>query len=184
MSKSPERTSLSAQEAHHIRYGMWLASVEQLFLSVRSSTSQFVGFTSPKPRSGVTTIAGALSSLSAKAGQKTILLDFSVAPKEQDNKPAWCPGYSDIRQNVTRHHDGYDYLIADATTNSRPLFSNVELLNTSLRGGLQNYDAVFLDLAPVLDRSVYRINPLGPAATCGSVILVCARGRLQRAHAV
>lgn len=76
----------------------------------------------------------------------------------------------------------YDELTATPDKSTKLLFNNVDLIRTVLHSELAAYEAVFVDLPPLLGDADDRLNPLAAAAACDALLLVCVSGEIEAAE--
>jgi hypothetical protein len=76
--------------------------------------------------------------------------------------------------------EGCDLLVASPAAAHRAKLNSVEHVRSMLHEELADYEAIVVDLPPVLDGTEMRINPLAPIAACDGVYLVCMAGRVDR----
>lgn len=155
----------------------WLQSVEQLMLSAIDNKARVVGIVSPEAHSGAATICRMLATCHASAGSKALLVDLTTDVTA--GMPAWTPG-PEAAGAVEAHPDGYATLTARASPVTRSLFNKVDSLRLMFDDSLAAYDAIVVDLPPLLDTPRDKINPLAAARACDAVIMVCLTDHLTQ----
>ena len=95
----------------------------------------------------------------------------------------WCPidgGAAPVDPPVEdREH--CEKLIGNPSGKGRASFNNVEQMRLLLNDELADYQAIILDLPPILDDQPNRINPLATMAAADGAYLVCLAGKVDRA---
>lgn len=94
----------------------------------------------------------------------------------------WSPGTTPAADSIWADKRGFDCLVARPTDATRFHFNAVERLRAVLDEELAHYDAIILDLPPVLSGSARRINAIAAAAACDAALLVCLTGRLSESQ--
>ncbi len=152
----------------------WLGAVEQVMLAAIDSKARVLGVLSPDSGSGVSTLCRMLAESRSSSGAKTLLINLTQYSDDTDDD--WTPA-SGATQLVQLDAAGYDVLTARPTRATRAAFNNVQSLRELVNDELASYEAVFVDLPPVLDQSSNQINPLAAARACDAVVMVCMPGR-------
>ena len=160
----------------------WSRVSEQLMLSAVESRIRVLGFTSPAPGSGVTSIARSVADAFAQAGTKTLLLDLTAPVRSDNRAPKWSPGAPGSADATRLEPNGLAILTADANSTTRALFNNIELLQRTLQRDLASYSAIIVDLPAVAEEDPQRLNPIAAARACDSVLMVCLSGHVDRAE--
>ena len=158
----------------------WLATVQNIAVSATVQDARVIGFISPEPRAGVTTLARSVARVLTRSAVQALIVDFSE--RLSDGSPG-CSGAArqdQLWRRLAEDDDDVPTLIANPTAETRYLFNNVTLLRQTLAEELVAYSKIILDLPPLQPDQGRAINPLGPAAFCDAVILVCARHRITR----
>lgn len=74
----------------------------------------------------------------------------------------------------------YERLVANPAMAHRPIFNSVAQMKALFHEELSRYQALVVDLPPVLGTHDECINPLGAIAACDGIILVCMAGEVDR----
>ncbi|MEZ5843429.1 MAG: hypothetical protein R3D27_06790 [Hyphomicrobiaceae bacterium] len=94
----------------------------------------------------------------------------------------WCtldgttPGDEPPAEDTAR----CEHLVANPAGRARAQFNNVEEMRKLLHVELAAYQAIVIDLPPVLDESDDHINPLAAMAAADGSFLLCMAGRIDR----
>lgn len=153
------------------------APVEALMLGLGRMGVRTVALTSPTEVLTVRALSRALCASYAAADVKTVLIDLAVAAPYHDADPGWNPG---VRLNPSltfRDPDGFDQVAAWPTESTRPLFNNLQHLRRALTEDLAAYNAIVVNLAPILRPSPGAPNPLAVGRAADGVLMVCGTGR-------
>jgi Mrp family chromosome partitioning ATPase len=171
-------TDTAALEGSYQMTDPWIRPVEQIVLWSISNDCRIIGFTSPEPRSGVSTLARSVASVCARSGLRTLLFDMTQ-PVSVATQPSWFPLEGDPSNFMSRHPLGFDCLTAHPTPATQFAFNNVEDLRQTLAQTLAGYAKIVLDIPALLDLDSNSINPAAAAAACDSTLLVCVKGRVS-----
>jgi Mrp family chromosome partitioning ATPase len=154
----------------------WLQPIEQIAVSVMINRMSILGFTSPSPRSGVTTISRMLAEILARSGVCSLVVDLSRPIEHTD----MVMDKDELWQRIVQNEGGFHMLFAAPSSVSKSRFNNVSWLRQCLNKELAGYGAIVLDLPPLVPDRADLINPVAAAAACDAVLMVCARGRVTR----
>lgn len=157
----------------------WLQPIEQVMLAAVDSKVQVLGIFSPDRGSGVSAVCLMLAECHSRTGTKTLLIDLSQTIEHSDDdlseSEAWAPG-DGAAQLIQSHKGGFDVLAVRPSSRTRPMFNNVDVLRRMFKDELAAYEAIVVDLPPVLNARENRINPLAAARACDAVVMVCMIG--------
>ena len=172
-------------DAHERWIWSVLRAVEQIALCSINDSHRVIGFTSPEPMAGVSTVARSTAEVFARAGFKTLLIDLTAPIQPTHVGPHW-PGRDEVKKCISHREGTSDRLIARPTPSTASTLNNVEAVRQALAVELAEYARVVIDMPAILAVDDHRINPVAAAAACDCVILVCVRGgvtqeRLSRA---
>jgi hypothetical protein len=166
----------------------WAPAVEQIVLSAQEQGLRVVGFVSPQQQSGIRELAPMVAETMARAGLPTLLIDLSAGEDWRSSMsrdaqgPAcgapWSPGVRERVQPLIRNQGGADSLKVTTHLDARFRFNNVKALRQALAEEFERYDRIVLMLGDVGVRS--GVNPLGPAAACDAVYLLCVPNEIGR----
>jgi Mrp family chromosome partitioning ATPase len=163
------------------RLSPWHEEVQRIRLATFGRGIRLAGFTSPRAKSGVSSLCTALASVTAASGLRTLLVDLSEAPGEAENAVPWLPGSGGALVAIPPGGSSpYDKLTARLTPGNRDLFNNSAQLRRTLMDELAEYAAVIVDLAPLKPRFPGAIDATSAAAACGNVYLVCLTGEVTK----
>ncbi len=159
----------------------WNREVQQIRLATFGRGMRLVGFTAPKPKSGVTSLCAALAAATAASGLRTLLVDLSQPADERHEKPTWLPGCGHATAAAIPCPPWqFDVLTAHTTSETRDLFNNSAQLRWTLMDELSDYAAIIVDIAPLTPVNHGGIDATSAAAACGNVYLVCASGDVTK----
>jgi hypothetical protein len=163
---------------------VWVHAVEQIVLSAEERKLRVIGFTSPHDHLGVGELSRMVADMSTRAGLRTLLIDLSQDAAAQRDDPSWSPGAEGIDKAIIRPPSFADFqdrgeseadlLQACRRATSHSRYNNVKALRQAFAQDLSDYDRIVLVLPEVGRSADVGINPLGPAAACDAVYLVCA----------
>lgn len=148
-------------------------------LATVDSKTRVLGVLSPDVGVGVSTLCRMIADSHCRAGRKTLLVDLTQIVSDVEDDDGWAPG-DGAAQMIQRGDDSFDVLHAWPTIVTRPLFNNVDTLRRLFSEQLAAYEAVVVDLPPVLDQQESLINPLAAARACDAVIMICTPGRVTQ----
>jgi polysaccharide biosynthesis transport protein len=160
----------------------WSRTAEQIMLSTSESKIRVLAITSALPAAGVSTVASGVAEAFARSGRKTLLLDLTSQIDGRGPQGAWVPGEPVPQESIKLLADGLAHLTVVATTGTRALFSNVELLQKVFQRDLAGYSTIIVDLPAVLDDDNERLNPIAAARAADAVVLVGLTGLTNRAE--
>lgn len=111
------------------------------------------------------------------------LTNWSYAEGRLNRLVGWCPiaGGTAPADPPVENKEQCEQLIANPTGAFRANFNNVEQMRTLLNDELAAYQAIILDLPPILEVPAERINPLATMAAADGACLVCLAGKVDRA---
>ena len=135
----------------------WRAAVRQTLEVLNQQGLHVAGITSPTPDTGVSRLVRALAQASNEAGQRTLLLAFNGAADDAASPPYDVMGPS-----------GWGDVVFS--------LNNAQALKAAF-ARFGQYEAVFVDLPPVLDTRG-DVNAITVARACDGVVLVCLAGRV------
>ena len=153
----------------------WQHAVEQILLVVTDKNARVLSVLGPDRGVGVTLLCQQIAESSSRSGAKTLLIDLT-RPAVPGGQPGWVPG-KDASEFIGTMPGGYSTLVANPSPATRSLFNNVESLRRTIEQVLPPYDALIIDLPPVLDQRDDEINPIAAARASDAVIMVCVAGR-------
>jgi hypothetical protein len=159
---------------------VWVHAVEQVVLSAEEHKLRVIGFTSPQDHSGVGELSRMVADMIRRAGLRTLLIDLSQDAAAQRDHPSWSPGMEGIDKAIIRGESEADFLQVCRTAASRYRYNNVKALRQAFAQDLADYDRIVLVLPEVGRSADAGINPLGPAAACDAVYLVCVPNMTDR----
>jgi Mrp family chromosome partitioning ATPase len=159
-------------------HASWQNSAEQIMLAAIDNKARVVGIVSPDRQAGVSTLCRQLAEAYAASGARTLLIDLAERSPAR-GAPKWRPGF-DAAMATTATGHGFDLLVAQFTSESRALFSNVTTFRGLLDDNLASYEAIVIDL-PALGGSDHdSINPVAAARACDAVLLLCLTGKVTQ----
>jgi Mrp family chromosome partitioning ATPase len=157
----------------------WSAAVQNIAVSATVQDARVIGVISPEPRTGVTMLARNVTRVLTRSAVQALLVDLS-APLPDASERNDVARQDQLWHRLADEDEGVPTLIANPTPQTRYLFNNVALLRQTLAEELVSFSKIILDLPPLCADHARAINPLGPAAFCDAVILVCARNRITK----
>jgi Mrp family chromosome partitioning ATPase len=157
----------------------WLQSVEQIMLAAVDGKARVLGVVSPDAGAGVSTLCRMLAESHSRSGSKTLLIDLAQPLDTSEKDESWAPG-DGAKQLIRPAPGGYDVLAARPTTSTRPMFNNIDVLRRMFTDELEAYQAIVVDLPPVLGQDEATVNPLAAARACDAIVLVCMTGKLTQ----
>lgn len=158
----------------------WLRPVEQIVLPALESKLRVLGFASPTPGAGVTTLCQAAAETLKRSGTKVLLIDLSQKLVQSAPAKVWSPGEDSAADFVAKSPAGYDVLPGIVTPDTRFLFNNTKRLRRALTEELASYDAIIVDLPPLVQPHADGVNPIAAALVCDQVLVVCAHDQTSR----
>jgi Mrp family chromosome partitioning ATPase len=157
----------------------WLRPIEEIMLAAVDSKVRVLGVLSPEAGAGVSTACRMLAESHCRSGAKTLLVDLTQTVQQAETDGAWAPG-DGAAQLIQVQASGVDLLAVRPTAETRPAFNNVDVMRRMFKDELAAYEAIIVDLPPVLNRREDLINPLAAARACDAVIMVCMIGLIKQ----
>ena len=157
----------------------WTREIEQVMLTALNADFRVIGISSSNIGAGVSLTTRLLAASFARSMRKTLLIDLSKTV-EEDGREGWAPGKSSAADFIATDINGFDYLDAAPSRNTRSRFNHAEELRRSFAGELGDYEIIILDLPSPLDGTGDQINAVATAVACDAVMIVCSAGVTTR----
>ena len=158
----------------------WLFGVEQVLLAATSRNERVMGFVSPQSSPHVDELSRMVAETQTLSGVRALLMDLSDSFDGTEVGGPWGSEASDLSLAIIRDNNGVDRIQARSTNWSRYLFNSVPKLRQALSEDLAGYERIVVQLPMIGHAANGGINPLGPAAACDAVYLVCEPNAISR----
>lgn len=158
----------------------WLSGVEQVLLAANSRNERVMGFVSPQFSPHVGELSRMVAETQMRSGVRALLMDLSESFDGMEVDNPWGSEASDLSLAIIRDNNGVDRIHARSTNWSRYLFNRVAKFRQALAEDLAGYDRIVVQLPMMGLAANGGVNPLGPAAACDAVYLVCEPNAISR----
>jgi Mrp family chromosome partitioning ATPase len=157
----------------------WLAEVRQARLVLSGQALRTIGIASPISAGGVSKLARALAAASVEAGQRTLLLSLGNPAGSAHDAGSRDAGSQDAgsQDAAQKNGAGYDVIGREGRPGIPFYFHNPAALKAGFASLAETYDAVFVDMPPVLDDNA-DVNAVSVARACDGVLLLCVSERV------
>ena len=161
-----------------------LALIEGLIMNLGKLGVRIVAITSPSPDDGVRSFSRALCASYSAADVKSVLIDLDQGGSYDADDRGWNPGIKLEPQLVSTDVLGFDEIRVQPNFVTRPMFNNLDHLRRALNQDLGGYNAVVINLPPLIGADVGAPNAVAIARAADGVLLVCGTGRSATSETV
>jgi Mrp family chromosome partitioning ATPase len=150
----------------------WVSSAERILLFCRDRQKRTIAFISPRSGAGVSTCVRATAAIAARSGYKTVVLDLSCSPAGDATVTRSVHAYTETPTVTKSNKQSFDVIAMRKSENDPYYFNNLARMQEIINKILNEYDYLFVDMPPILNREANAINPLLSLSVCDSVLLV------------